>query len=193
MLTAWAGVVTMQCGLVLLSAICLPIAAGLSIAGLGVFERSVQPAKVNGVHRSFPIFIRIAYVWLLIASLLSVVASLADRAGGIWGASRHALTVGFLAATVFSIAPKVLPAFCGSRILYSPKLMFLSLVLLNAGCLARVCAEIAAYEGYASGAWPVLPWSAMTEFAAVTIFALNLGLTLLRPPAHLMRPASALA
>ena len=190
LLTAWSGVVAMQCGLVLLSAICLPIAAGLSIAGLKVFERPVQAAKLNAVHRSFPIFIRIAYVWLLIASFLSVVASLADRAGGIWGASRHALTVGFLAAMVFSIGPKILPAFCGARILFSPKLMFFSLVLLNAGCLARVCAEIAAYEGYASGAWPVLPWSAMIEFAAVTIFALNLGVTLLRPPAHLMRTAA---
>jgi hypothetical protein len=190
MLTAWAGVVAMQCGLVLLSAMCLPVAAALSIAGLGVFERSMQPAKLNGVHRSFPIFTRIAYVWLLIASFLSVFASLADRAGGIWGASRHALTVGFLAAMVFSIGPKILPAFCGARILFSPKLMFLSLVLLNAGCLARVCAEIAAYEGYAGGAWAVLPWSAMTEFAAVTIFALNLGVTVLRPPAHLMRQAA---
>ena len=190
---AWAGVVAMQCGLVLLSAMCLPIAAALSIWGLGVFERSVQSAKLNGVHPSFPIFIRMAYVWLLIASLLSVVATLADRAGGIWGASRHALTVGFLAAMVFSIGPKILPAFCGARILFSSRLMFLSLVLLNAGCLARVCGEIVAYEGYASGAWAVLPWSAMIEFAAVTIFALNLVLTFLRPPAHLMLPAAARA
>ena len=27
------------------------------------------------------------------------------------------------------------------------------------------------------------------ELAAVTLFALNLGLTFLRPPAHLMQPA----
>jgi uncharacterized protein involved in response to NO len=187
MLTAWAGVLLMQCRLVLLSSLCLPVAAMLAISGLGVFDRPVQAAKLNGVHRSFPIFIRVAYIWLFIASLLSVIASLADREGGIWGASRHALTVGFLAVMVFSIGPKILPAFCGARILFSPRLMFLSLVLLNAGCLARVCAEIAAYEGYVSGAWSVLPWSAMIEFAAVTVFALNLGVTFLRPPAHLMR------
>ena len=57
--------------------------------------------------------------------------------------------------------------------------MFLSLVLLNADCLARVCAEIAAYEGYVSGAWSVLPWSAMIEFAAVAVSALNMGVTFL--------------
>jgi hypothetical protein len=71
---------------------------------------------------------------------------------------------------------KILPAFCGARILFSPRLMFVSLIMLNARCLLRVCTEIAAYEGYSSDAWPVLPVSAGFELAAVTIFALNLGL-----------------
>jgi hypothetical protein len=159
----------------------------LAVSALGIFEQPVQPAKLNGVHHSFPVFIRIAYIWFLAASLLSVAAALTDRAGGVWGASRHALTVGFLAAMVFSIGPKILPAFCGGRILFSPKLMLLSLVLLNTGCLLRVCSEIMAYERYASHAWSVLPVSAVIELAAVTIFALNLGVTFLRQPAHLMQ------
>lgn len=60
----------------------------------------------------------------------------------------------------------------------------------TAGCLLRVCAEIAAYEGYVSHAWQVLPVSAVIELAAVTIFALNLGLTFLGPPTHLMQPVA---
>ena len=68
-------------------------------------------------------------------------------------------------------------------------LMFLSLILLNAGYLIRVCSEIMAYEGYARHAWSVRPVSAVIELAAVTVFALNLGMTFLRPPAHLMKPA----
>jgi hypothetical protein len=189
MLTVWLGVAMMLSGHVLYSTTFVLVAAVLAISALGFFERPVQSAKLNGVHHSFPIFIRIAYIWLLTASLLSVVAALADRAGGVWGASRHALTVGFLATMVFSIGPKILPAFCGARILFSPKLMFLSLILLNTGCLMRVCSEIMAYEGYAAHAWSVLPVSAVIELAAVTIFALNLGATLLRPPAHRMQPA----
>ena len=188
-LAAWAAVAAMLCGLPILSSALLPVAAICAIFGLGIFERPVQAAKLNGVHRSFPVFIRSAYVWLLIASLLSVAASLADRVGGIWGASRHALTVGFLAVMVFSIGPKILPAFCGGRVLFSPKLMFLSLVLLNVGCLLRVCSEIQAYEGYSRHAWSILPVSAIIELAAVTLFALNLGATRLRPPAHLLPPA----
>ena len=62
--------------------------------------------------------------------------------------------------------------------------MFGSLVLLNLGCLLRVMSEIPAYEGYWTQAWSILPVSAITELAAVTLFAANLAITLARAPAH---------
>src|SRR5579884_2802645 len=88
---------------------------------------------------------------------------------------------------VFTIGPKILPAFCGGRVLYSKRAMLASLALLNAGCALRVAAEIPAYEGFAGAAlaWRVLPVSAVMELTAVTIFAANLLLTLLSRPAHL--------
>ena len=147
--SAWVASALMLRGLAIPSTALLPVAAIAAIIALRVFETSMQPAKLNGVHRSFPVFIRVAYIWLLIASALSVAAALADQEGGIWGASRHALTVGFLATMVFSIGPKILPAFCGGRVLFSPGLMFASLLLLNVGCTLRVSSEILAYEGYA--------------------------------------------
>jgi hypothetical protein len=116
-------------------------AAGLAVAALRVFQPSVKPPKTAGVHSTFPLFVRFAYGWLLISAAVSVSAALWDRAGGLWGASRHALTVGFMAAMVFSIGQRVLPAFCGMRILYSPRLMFSSLALLNLGCFLRVVSE----------------------------------------------------
>jgi hypothetical protein len=109
-------------------------------------------------------------------------AALADQHGGIWGASRHALTVGFLSVMVFSIGPKMLPAFCGVRGLFSRKLMFWSLATLTLGCALRVGAEIPAYEGFAAFAWRVLPVSAVVELIAVSLFALNLGLTITSRP-----------
>lgn len=185
-LAAWAAAFAMVFGWALVSASLLVLCAVSATAALGIFERAQRPAKLNGVHPSFPFFVRGAYVWLLVAAGLSVAASVADRQGGIWGASRHALTVGFLAVMVFSIGPKILPAFCGARVLFSSKLMFGALALLNAGCLLRVCSEIAAYEGYFQHAWSVLPVSAIVELAAVSVFALNLIATFLRPPAHLL-------
>jgi hypothetical protein len=161
------------------------IAAVLSVIALRVFRRSVQPPKTTGVHGTFPAFVRTAYFWLLVSAALSVAAAGWDRAGGLWGASRHALTVGFMATMVFAIGQRVLPAFCGMRVLYSPRLMFIALGLLNAGCALRVTSEIGAYEGFMPSLWPLLPASAVMEMAAVTVFAANLILTFRQPPAHL--------
>jgi hypothetical protein len=141
------------------------------------------------VHPAFPIFIRFAYLWLVISAAIGIAAALWDKSGGLWGASRHALTVGFLATMVFGIGQRVLPAFCGMRTLYSPVLMLAGLALLNAGCALRVISEIGAYEGYVPPLWSILPVSAVTEMAAVTVFAANLLLTFRQPPAHLRMTA----
>ena len=157
----------------------------LAILGLRVWHPAVQPAKLHNIHPSFPHFLRIAYVWLVIASLLGCLAALEDRSGGLWGASRHALTVGFVAVMVFTIGQRVLPAFCGMRLLWSKELMFWSLALLNLGCLLRVSMEPLAYERDRQIAWRLLPVSAVIELTAVTLFAVNLVGTLLQKPAHL--------
>jgi uncharacterized protein involved in response to NO len=148
---------------------------------LRVFQRAQKPAKTLGVSASFPYFVRGAYVWLLVAAALGVYAARSDVNGGIWGASRHALTVGFLATMVFAIGQRVLPAFCGMRLLYSKTLMFASLAALNVGCLLRVASEVPAYEANLPAAWRILPLSAVIELTAVTLFAFNLGITLVLP------------
>jgi hypothetical protein len=109
----------------------------------------------------------------------------ADRNGGIWGAARHALTVGFISTMVFCIGQRILPAFGGARVLYSPRLMLLSLVAITLGCFLRVVSEIPAYEGYWAAAWKMLPCSAIIELTAVSLFAANLFATFMQPPAHL--------
>jgi uncharacterized protein involved in response to NO len=136
-----------------------------------------------GVHRSFPFFVRFAYVWLVVAGVLGIWAEFSGQLSpGIWGASRHALTVGFISAMVFSVGQRILPSFGGMRVLASPMLMFAGLALLMLGCTLRVSSEILAYQNYAGWAWNVLPVSALIEMTAVTIFAINLAWTFLRPP-----------
>jgi uncharacterized protein involved in response to NO len=180
-----AGIAAAMAGLYVPATIGLLAAAGLSLAALRILRRPVKPPKITGVHSTFPLFVRLAYGWLVIAASISLAAALWDRAGGLWGSSRHALTVGFIAAMVFAIGQRVLPAFCGMRVLYSPKLMFWAAALLNLGCLLRVASEIGAYESYAPAMWPLLPVSAVLEMTAVTLFAVNLLLTFRQPPAHL--------
>jgi len=168
-----------------IAAVAFLLAAILAIDALHVWAPAVKPAKLLHVHATFPLFLRLAYVWLLVSTILAALAVPFDHGGGIWGASRHALTVGFVAGMVFVIGPRVLPAFCGMRVLWSTRLMFWSLALLQLGCLLRVVCEPLAYDHYWTFAWKVLPVSAVVELTAIVLFAVNIAGTLLQPPAHL--------
>jgi|SRR5690242_7692145 len=178
-----AALVTGFVGLSLPASLLLVAASALAAWSLHVFRPSVQPAKTQGIHPSFPHFIRIAYVWLLAAAVLTCWAAVADVNGGIIGASRHAVTVGFLATMVFAIGSRILPSFCGHRVLFSKNLMFTSLLLLTIGCVLRVGCEIPAYEGNVAAAWGVLPFSAVLELTAVGIFATNVVVSFFKKPA----------
>jgi len=155
-----------------------------SVVAIRIFETSEQEAKIKGIHKSFPIFVRIAYGWLLVAAGLGVAANFFDTSDGLWGASRHALTVGFVSTMVLAVGQRILPAFAGMRLLWSPRLMFAGLFLLTIGCTLRVSAEVLAYQGYAVWAWHVLPVSALTELTALSVFAINLLCTFLLQPSH---------
>lgn len=183
-----AGVAAALAGSFRIASGLLMIASILSIGVLNIATRAQKPAKVQGIHRSFPVFIRLCYVWLTVAAGLSMWAAASDHFGGIWGASRHSLTVGFLAGMIFAIGPRILPALAGRKQLFSPRLMLASCSLLNFGCLLRVSSEIPAYEKLLHGAalqaaWHLLPCSAVVELAAVTLFAVNMALSVLRPAA----------
>jgi len=159
-------------------AVCLLVAGAVtSVAALHIAGRSHGKAKIQGVHPSFPFFARIPYLWLVIAGSMSVWAALADQLGGIWSASRHALTVGFAATMVFAIGPRILPHFGGIYRIFSTRLMLVSLLLLQTGCTLRVSSEPLAYEGLLPFAWKVLPVSGMLELGGVLLFAANLALT----------------
>ena len=184
---AWAvgasaiGIVLTFAGTSLAAGVAFLAAALLAAAGLRMFEPPAREPRTRGVHQHFPTFVRLAYGWLVVAALLGLAAARWDVSGGIWGASRHALTVGFTAAMVLAVGQRLLPAFMGHRALWSPRMMGAGLWLLMTGCLLRVSAEILAYQGHAGGAWRVLPLSAVIELAAVVLFAANLSLTLATP------------
>ena len=174
-----AGVLCGVAGYATVAAILLTASAVVIAFAIQVVRAAQGTPKVQGIHPSFPFFVRITYLWLVIAAGMSIWASLADQHGGIWGASRHALTVGFAATMVFSIGPRILPHFSGVRALFSKRLMLLSLLLLQIGCTLRVSSEPLAYEGILSFAWKTLPISGMLELSGVIVFAINIALTLL--------------
>jgi len=161
------------------------LSSSLALVALRIFAKPEKAAKTKGIHGSFPFFVRTAYVWLMVAALLGIWAANAQNPSGIWGASRHALTVGFIAMMVFCIGQRVLPAFSGMRLLFSPNLMLVGLLLLLVGCIVRVSGEVLAYQEMVPAAWVWLPYSAILELSAVTLFAANLIITFLQPPVAL--------
>jgi hypothetical protein len=172
-----AGIIFGSIGLFEIAAILIACGSVAIAFALHLFEKPHGTAKTQGIHSSFPAFVRLTYVWLAIAGMMSVWAAFADAHGGIWGASRHALTVGFAATMVFAIGPRILPHFGGVYAIFSKRLMFASLFVLQIGCTLRVLSEPLAYEGYLSFAWKTLPYSGMLELTAVLLFAANLALT----------------
>ena len=168
-------------------------ATATAIVALRMFEKSEREPKIRGVHSSFPFIIRLAYGWLLVSSVLALAAVRWDTSGGIWGASRHALTVGFVAVMILSVGQRILPAFAGMRLLWSTNLMFLGLLLLSVGCTLRVSCEVLAYQGYAKWAWSVLPASALIELSALTVFAINILGTFVLQPSHAQKQALVVA
>ena len=179
-----AGVILALVGMISIAIWLFVASTILSIVAIRVFEPSEQQPKTRGIHSSFPVFVRVAYGWLIIAAVLGVAANFWDSSGGIWGASRHALTVGFISVMVLSVGQRILPAFAGMRLLWSPKLMFGGLSLLTIGCTLRVSCEVLAYQGYANWAWQVLPVSALFELSGLTVFAVNILGTFLLEPSH---------
>ncbi len=151
-----------------------------AIRALRIFHRPARPAKLAGVYRHYPTFIRLAYAWLVAAAMLGVAADLVPSAAGLGGASRHAVTVGFIALLILALGPRMLPSFLNGRELYSTRWMAASLWLLSAGCLLRVSSEAVAYS-IGGSAWNLLPVSAYLEFAGVLAFVINLAATLLQP------------
>jgi hypothetical protein len=183
-ITNGIGLVMVLLGLSYGGACLLVLGTILAIAAIRIFEPAVNEAKTRGVHTSFPLFIRMAYGWLVVAAILGVAANRWDSSGGIWGASRHALTVGFVSIMILSVGQRVLPAFAGMRILWSTRLMFVASFLLVLGCATRVVCEVLAYQNYAPWAWRVLPVSALTELTALTLFAINVMGTFTLQPTH---------
>ena len=179
-----AGVILALLGMISTAVWIFTTAVILSIVAIRIFEPGLQEPKTRGIHTSLPFFIRMAYAWLLAAALLGVAANFWDTSGGIWGASRHALTVGFISVMVLSVGQRILPAFAGMRLLWSPRLMFGGLLLLTLGCSLRVSCEVLAYQGYANWAWEVLPFSALLELGGLTLFAVNILGTFVLQPSH---------
>jgi len=133
-------------------------------------------------------FVRAAYAWLFV-SLAMLVAlpayqygllpwlapdSAAAGAGfshAYYGATRHAVTVGFISLMIVGVAAKVVPTLNGVDGATLPRL-WLPFVLINAGCMLRVVGQVLA--DVTTAAFPFAGVSGVLEVTGLAVWGVHL-------------------
>ncbi len=121
-------------------------------------------------------YIQLAFFWLLAGLALLLAGELAHTFRGVappkayLGATRHALTVGFLTTLILGIGQRLLPILSHDLLAW-PKLVVPTFALIAIGNTLRVTLQLATIV------WPavyrILPISALFELTALSLFTAN--------------------
>jgi hypothetical protein len=155
-------------------------------------------------------FLRVAYVWLFVSLVMLVLlpahqaivtwlapSSAAAELGfshAYYGATRHAITVGFVSLMIMGVAAKVVPTLNGVDAKRLSEL-WVPFLLINAGCGLRVGGQI--LTDFTPGAFAIAGVSGLLEVAGLALWGGHLcrimaGYACLRPaPAVSERPSLA--
>src|SRR5262249_12252965 len=156
---------------------------GASIAYLGYGWRIY--AVVEGPGRCLK-FLCTAYLWLFISLALLVLypayqlllprfapESLAAQIGfshAYYGATRHAITVGFISLMIVGVAAKVVPTLNGVDVRALPAL-WAPFVLINAGCALRVVGQT--LTDFSAAAFPFAGVSGVLEVTGLAVWGVH--------------------
>jgi hypothetical protein len=133
-------------------------------------------------------FVRAAYAWLLVSLAMlaalpayqfAVLPLVNPEAGAVkmgfshayYGATRHAITVGFLSLMIVGVASKVVPVLRGADPKVLPPL-WLPFVLINLGCTMRVAGQTA--TDFADWVFPFAGISGVLEVAGLAVWGAHL-------------------
>lgn len=160
------------------------------IAGLRGLGGNPGPSAPEKGHPFLRRYIQLAFGWLLVSLIaFAAVAVVEGRSGmqvphPIHGAMRHALTVGFLLTLILGVGQRLFPVL-GHTLLAWPRLVVPIFLLIGVGNLLRVMSEVATV--WWVPAFMVMPFSAVLELAALSLFAANALRTIWPPPDPLVR------
>lgn len=159
---------------------------GLRVTGLGMLaaagwlavgDVARRTIRMGGLTRYMAAGLLTGYAWLGTAGLLWTFAGLTPG-GFLYDAALHAVFLGFVMSMVFAHAPVIFPALTGIPLPHHRGFWWAS-GLLHAGVALRVASDLA---GWVTG----VRWGGMANAAALALFALAVGYSLLRtkrPPA----------
>jgi hypothetical protein len=148
---------------------------------------------IYGVDPRGHVLIRAAFFWLLagLAMILVEQAWPRELPHAYAGAWRHALTVGFVTTLILGVGHRLLPVFMRQP-LASHRLMLVSAAFILVGNAARVTLELLTMGNW-SWAFRLMGMTGILELAALTLFLINLALTVFNRRRRWTGAAAALA
>jgi hypothetical protein len=164
------------------------LGAALLATGVLLLAHGLHLCPLGQVHlplgsrtAALDVFLRAAYLWLLVAAALVLWQAIAGIGGAAPGyfalnGARHALTLGFITMMIFGMAARLLSGVSG-RPWYQPRLLWLIFATLNASALLRTALQPTL--GYSS-AGPLLGLAAGLGLVSFWLFAIGALQTLAR-------------
>ena len=159
---AWAGVMW-------LAQAVFAAAALVFVAGLGLWQRGPVTRELK--------FLRASHVWLAVALLMLVAAPawsalVHDPFSHAWyGATRHAVTVGFVSLTIVGVGAALVRHLAGRAL--SRAALWAAFALINLGCTLRVTLQ--AWTDLAPAAFPAAGVSGVFEVAGLAVWGVAMG------------------
>jgi len=137
------GDVRLAAASLLLPWLLLPVGAALIVGPWRLWRPLPKPGRDDRSGK----FIRVAFLWLFVSFAMLLLLPVYRSVSGIpfshayYGATRHAITVGFISLMIVGVAAKVVPTLRGVPSERLPRL-WLPFILINAGCALRVALQI---------------------------------------------------
>lgn len=119
-------------------------------------------------------FVRAAFAWLAVSMAMLLLTPVFQKIAGVYfshawyGATRHALAVGFISMMIVGMASRIAPRLRGVDGPYLPPLTAV-FVLLNFGCALRVFGQ--PLTEFSASLYPVVTASGLIELAALAFWA----------------------
>ncbi len=184
---AWPAIaVVLGCVLLMGGAACFAFGHRAFLGRRRTSYRAEQGIAVLDYYPPLAFFWLLASLVLLTAGYVYEVAYATRLPHAYLGAVRHALTVGFVTTLVAGVGGRLLPVL-SRTVLALPRFAVMVLVLLGVGNALRVVTEMATI--WFAGAYRLMPWSALLEVAALSLFAVSVGVTMYRRDSLLARGA----
>ena len=144
------------------------------------FKKRVK-STVN-LPTGFRKYIRAALIWLFVSESALLTYTIYEAISvervshAMFGAYRHAIFVGFISMMILGCASKMIPLSKGVK-LCSTKLLDVTFVLINVGCVLRVVSQPLSVHFYPQ-LYSIMGFSGFIEYAAMFFFGINVWTTM---------------